>query len=369
MSLPLAQALDLHGAEHLSQGPMSCAEAVGNHPTYENLDPFLLGKKRQDLMSKLQNDVGGQDLAVSEIARIVNAYQQGLRTKGKPAGSFLFVGSEGLGKVFTVETLSKILFNSSDRILRVDCAAYSAQMVQSPTGGFMVLPPKGLPSEIFPKSQLEKKGGPGYPARIILFENLERASPEFQLKIAKLASRGVWEQKGHEIDLSDSLIFYVSHISQKQIKGDLEKTQKVVGFAPGTNVPKGAEPLTYLKLFGYFQTVFGTDFMNSLNSFVVFNSFSIETSEKILNAQIADLKIKGVGVEVDDTARAFIRFASDAQNDGAKHLVNAFRNLIAMPIANLVDSGQINEGDQVKVIYSKIDGRLEFKKLKVENKL
>ncbi|MGN1043065.1 MAG: ATP-dependent Clp protease ATP-binding subunit, partial [Christensenellales bacterium] len=226
-----------------------------------------------DMEKILTEKVKGQDEAISVIAKTIRRARSGLKDSGRPVGSFLFLGSTGVGKTETAKALAEFLFGSENALIRFDMSEYmekiSASRLIGAPPGYVGYDEGGLLTEAVRRK----------PYCVVLFDEVEKAHPDvYDILLQVLDDGRLTDAKGRVVNFKNSIIIMTSNIGSEEMK-----TQKKVGFGDKTTDEKEirAEAL---------KKTMRPEFINRIDNIVVFNKLSKENIAEIANLQIERLK-------------------------------------------------------------------------------
>ena len=323
----------------------------------QGLSGFLDAEKRSATACQferaMREKIVGQDEAVQALVDIYQVFCAGLHSPGRPVGNLLFLGPTGSGKTRTVEAAAEILFGDNRAVIKVDCAEFQhsheiAKLIGSPPGylGHRETHPL-ITQEALAASHREH-----LKLSFLLFDEIEKASDAlWQLLLGILDKGTLTLGDNRKVDLSHTVIFLTSNLGGSQIAdlmhggmgfiqpkatGLHEKVQKTAVEAARRN--------------------FSPEFMNRLDKVVVFHPLKRDDLDEVL-----DIELRHVQKRVlDSTTRAFLfRITSEGreflleegtdQRYGARHLKRAIERYVVYPIARLLATAQVHQGDSLVI--------------------
>jgi ATP-dependent Clp protease ATP-binding subunit ClpE len=302
-------------------------------------------KKLKDLEESLNTKVIGQKKAVEKVAKAIRRSRAGLKTKNRPIGSFLFVGSTGVGKTELSKTLAEELFGSTEAMIRLDMSEYMekhsiSKLIGSPPG-YVGHDEAGQLTERVRRN----------PYSIILLDEIEKAHSDVQHMFLQILEDGrLTDSQGRTVSFKDSVIIMTSNagVGHKTIH---------VGF--GTN--EAIEEASILDSLGSF---FKPEFLNRFDSIIEFNSLEKEHIMQIVDLMIHDLQetLKEQNIEFTITLEAKEKLAELGYHPafGARPLRRVIQEQIEDKIADFIlDQPEadyisaIIEDDHLKVTAAK----------------
>ncbi|CAI2617797.1 ATP-dependent Clp protease ATP-binding subunit ClpE [Apilactobacillus kunkeei] len=242
----------------------------------------------KDLDKKLAGSVIGQDQAIEKVARAIKRNRIGFNGTGRPIGSFLFVGTTGIGKTELAKQLAKQLFGSKEAMIRFDMSEYRephsiSKLIGSPPG-YVGYDEAGQLTEKVRRN----------PYSLILFDEIEKAHPDVLHAFLQILDDGrLTDSKGRTVSFKDTVIIMTSNA------GTGASTASV-GFGAEAN-NKTHSVLN--KLGDYFKP----EFLNRFDDIVEFNQLSKDDLKKIVSLMLENvnkmLENRGITIDVSDAAK------------------------------------------------------------------
>ena len=341
------------------------------------LDPLRVGREAEVLETKLRQCVIGQDEAVRQIVGVYQTYLAGLTAPGRPIGSFLFLGPTGSGKTRTVEAVAEALAGDSRAVIKIDCAEYQhgheiAKLIGSPPGylGHRETHPL-LSQEMLNQYQTET-----LKLSFVLFDEIEKASDTlWNLLLGILDKATLTLGDNRRVDFSHTVIFMTGNLGAREIES---LVRPKLGFAPAAAAAvhlavatPGREDASRISQAGIeaARRRFSPEFMNRLDKVVVFNLLSDDDLRGILALELDLLRdrihsigISSVSLAISNEAQEFLLQEGTDARYGARHLKRTLERLVVQPLANLIATAQIQEGDSIQVELHRgpLSSRLAF---------
>jgi len=294
----------------------------------------------------LRHRVIGQDEAIQSIARAVRRARAGLKDPRRPIGVFLFCGPTGVGKTELARALAEFMFDSQDNMVKLDMSEFSekhtvSRLVGAPPGYVGYDDGGQLTDTVRRRSYC-----------LILLDEIEKAHPEvFNLLLQIFDEGRLADAKGRKVDFRNTVIIMTSNVGS-----DLIKRDSALGFAVTAEEIKTAEDrygrmkdkvLTELK------NVFKPEFLNRIDSTVVFRSLSKENIRAIVDLELRkverQLMTKGVLLEVTDSAKDWLGEKGYDQVFGARPLRRVIQDSIEDRLSEMLLAGQFASGDTIFV--------------------
>jgi ATP-dependent Clp protease ATP-binding subunit ClpC len=311
-------------------------------------------EKLRRMSEDMRGMVIGQDEAIQKVVRAIQRNRVGLKDPKKPIGTFIFLGTTGVGKTELARSLARYMFDSEDSLIRIDMSEYMEKFTVSRLIG---APPGYVGYE--EGGQLTEKVR-RKPYSVILLDEIEKAHPDiYNILLQVLDDGQLTDGLGRKVDFKNTMIIMTSNIGVRQLKefGD------GVGFATATRM-QNAEENNKAVIEKALKKTFSPEFLNRIDDVVVFNSL---TKENIFN--IIDILMKGVskrllnlGFELELTAEAkdFIAEKGYDVQFGARPLHRAIQKYLEDPLAEEIMKMSIKQGDVLIADLNKETSLLEF---------
>jgi ATP-dependent Clp protease ATP-binding subunit ClpC len=298
-----------------------------------NLDKELIGK------------VIGQDAAVIKIAKAIKRNRLGIKDPNRPIGSFVFLGSTGVGKTHLAKQLAKEMFGSVDSLIRVDMSEYQEKHTISKLVG---APPGYVGYE--EGGQLTEKVK-NKPYSVILFDEVEKAHKDvFTILLQILDDGHVTDSLGRKINFKNTLIILTSNLGVKK----LQDFGTGIGFSNNTYGNEEAKKQVLMK---EMKNFFSPEFLNRIDDTIVFNSLSPEDIKKIteielkkLVARLDDMKYT---ISYDETLVDYLAKIGFDELYGARPLKRAIQDKVEDLLSEEVLTGKMVENKSYQI---KVDG-------------
>ena len=297
-----------------------------------NLDKELMGK------------VIGQDAAVIKIAKSIKRNRLGIKDPNRPIGSFVFLGSTGVGKTHLAKQLAKEMFGSEDSLLRVDMSEYQEKHTISKLVG---APPGYVGYE--EGGQLTEKVK-NKPYSVILFDEVEKAHKDvFTILLQILDDGHVTDSLGRKINFKNTLIILTSNLGVKK----LQDFGTGIGFSNNTYSNEEAKKQVLMK---EMKNFFSPEFLNRIDDTIVFNSLSPEDIKKITDIElkklVARLKDMKYTITYDDTLIDYLAKIGFDESYGARPLKRAIQDKVEDLLSEEVLTGKMieNKTYTIKVV-------------------
>jgi ATP-dependent Clp protease ATP-binding subunit ClpC len=298
-----------------------------------NLDKSIMGK------------VIGQDAAVVKIAKSIKRNRLGIKDPNRPIGSFVFLGSTGVGKTHLAKQLAKEMFGSEDSLIRVDMSEYQekhsiSKLVGSPPG-YVGYEEGGLLTE-----KVKNK-----PYSVILFDEVEKAHKDVFTVLLQILDDGhVTDSLGRKINFKNTLIILTSNLGVKK----LQDFGTGIGFSNNSYADEEAKKEILMK---EMKNFFSPEFINRIDDTIVFNSLTEGDIEKITEIELSKLMTRlgemKYTVTYDVEVVKYLAKIGFDEVYGARPLKRAIQDKIEDLLSEEVLTGKMIEGKSYQI---KMDG-------------
>jgi ATP-dependent Clp protease ATP-binding subunit ClpC len=290
----------------------------------------------------LHQRIIGQEEAVSAVADAIRRGRSGLKDPSRPIGSFIFVGSSGVGKTELAKTLAWFLFDDEDALLRVDMSEYREQHTVSRLFG---APPGYVGYE--QGGQLTEAVR-RRPYRVVLFDDIEKAHPDVWNALLQILDDGrLTDGQGRLVDFRNTVVIMTSNVGT-----EFAHKSGTLGFLrTGDDGPDKDEANREIEK--ALKDTFRPEFLNRIDEIIIFGDLTIEDVEQIVNLQmgeIADrLAEQGLAVELTEAARGWLARQGFDPQFGARPLRRALQRHVESPLSVQLLRGEFERGDLVVV--------------------
>ncbi len=297
--------------------------------------------KLAKLPELIKGKVIGQDEAVQKIAKSIQRNRAGLKDPNKPIGSFIFLGSTGVGKTQLAKVLAKELFDSEDALIRIDMSEYMekfaiSRLVGAPPG-YVGYEEGGQLTE-----KIRRK-----PYAVVLLDEIEKAHPDvFNMMLQVLDDGFLTDSLGRKIDFRNTIIIMTSNIGARQLKD----FGQGVGFGTAAKTAQ-ADDYNKSVIENALKKSFAPEFLNRIDDVIVFNSLEKHDIDKIIDIEMEKLilRIKDLGYTftISEKAKDFIAEKGFDKQFGARPLKRAIQKHVEDALAEEIITSKIHEGDEI----------------------
>ena len=301
----------------------------------------------------LHERIIGQSSAVIAIADAIRRARSGLKDPRRPIGSFIFLGSSGVGKTELAKALAEFMFDDEDALLRIDMSEYREQHTVSRLFG---APPGyvGYESGGQLTEAVRRR-----PYRVILFDEIEKAHPEVWNALLQILEDGrMTDGQGRTVDFRNSVIIMTSNLGT-------EFTRKggALGFVPDGDAQTAAD---HKQIEEAMRKTFRPEFLNRIDEIIIFEPLSQEEFEKIVDLQMKDIAARmaeqGLYVAMTEDARAKIASTGFDPEFGARPLRRALQRFVESPLSIQLLKGNFKSGDLIEIIVND-EGQVDFRQI------
>jgi ATP-dependent Clp protease ATP-binding subunit ClpC len=303
-----------------------------------------------NLEDSLNSNVIGQEEAVKKISKSIRRNRVGIKDPNRPIGSFIFLGSTGVGKTFLAKKLAKEIFGSEDSLIRVDMSEYQekhtiSRLIGSPPG-YVGHEEGGQLTE-----QVKNK-----PYAVILFDEIEKANKDIFSTLLQMLDDGhMTDGLGRKINFKNCLIIMTSNIGVRKI----QDFGSGVGFKTNNNSDAVQEEYKRDVLKKELSKFFAPEFLNRIDDVVIFNSLKKDHIDKIVKLEI-DKLISRLGsmrykVSYEQSVIDLIAKVGFDEQYGARPIKRAIQDKIEDLISEKILTNEVVEEKQY-MLFVKGDG-------------
>jgi ATP-dependent Clp protease ATP-binding subunit ClpC len=299
----------------------------------------------------LHERVIGQEDAVSAIANAIRRARSGLKSARRPIGSFIFLGSSGVGKTELAKTLAEFLFDDEDALIRIDMSEFREQHAVSRLFG---APPGYVGYE--EGGQLTEAVR-RRPYRVVLFDEIEKAHPDVWNALLQILEDGrLTDGQGRTVDFSNTIIIMTSNLGT-----EFARRGGALGFIQGNDEQTVVD---HQKIEKAMRDTFRPEFLNRIDEIIIFAPLSLVQVENIVDLQMRDvfnqLRERGIGIHLTESARAWLAAKGYDPQYGARPLRRAIQRYVENPLSSQLLKGEIGDGDLVFI--DEVNGQLVFER-------
>ena len=293
----------------------------------------MLASEKQKLLTietELEKKVVGQNQAISAISNAIRRSRVGLSSDNRPIGSFMFVGSTGVGKTELAKALARFMFDDEKAMTRLDMSEFmekndTTKLIGSPPG-YVGYEEGGKLTEAVRRR----------PYQVILLDEVEKAHPDvFNLLLQVLDDGRLTDSHGKTINFTNTIIIMTSNLGTQIINDKPDIKQEDLEKNIMKEITKFFRP----------------EFINRIDEIICFNRLSKEHIDKIIDIQLEwlnkKLKERNITLTLDDKAKKFLIDKGYDQQYGARPLKRLLQRQVEDTIAQHILKENIKEGDKI----------------------
>ncbi|MDD5962109.1 MAG: ATP-dependent Clp protease ATP-binding subunit [Bacteroidales bacterium] len=323
-------------SKHLSDNPQNVSEkdvaAVVSSASGISVEKIEQDEKQKllDMQSVLSHQIIGQNEAVEKVCQAIKCTRTGLKDPERPSGSFIFIGSTGVGKTLLAKRMAEYLFGSRDSLIRFDMSEF---MEKHSVSKLIGAPPGYVGYE--QAGQLTEKVRT-HPYSIILFDEIEKAhSDVFNLLLQILDEGRLSDASGRKVDFRNTIIIMTSNVGTRR----LSEFGVGVGFST-SSIKENTAAMEQNLIERDLKKTFAPEFLNRIDEIVYFNPLGKEELIQIVDLELQNLinRLQQVhySLEVDDSAKEFIVSQTSVGQYGARPIRRSIQSLIENPLSDLL---------------------------------
>jgi ATP-dependent Clp protease ATP-binding subunit ClpB len=301
----------------------------------------MLESEREKLLrleNELHKRVVGQDEAVSAVSDAVRRSRAGLQDEKKPVGSFIFLGSTGVGKTELARALAEFLFNNENLLTRIDMSEYQerhsvSRLIGAPPG-YIGYDEGGQLTEAVRHK----------PYSVVLLDEIEKAHPDvFNLLLQLLDEGRLTDNKGRTVNFKNVIIIMTSNLGSDVIRETMEKRNN--------SMTEKDEELLKNEVFGMLRSFLRPEFLNRIDEIVMFKPLTIDQIKEIVKIQIISLEnmmnVHGIRLVAEDKVIDWLAQNGFDPQSGARPVKRLIQKEIINELSKEIISGRISKEDTV----------------------
>jgi ATP-dependent Clp protease ATP-binding subunit ClpC len=321
-----------------------------------------------NMEDRLAERLVGQKKAILALADAIRRSRSGLADPKRPIGSFIFLGSSGVGKTELAKALAEFMFGDDDALIRVDMSEYREQHTVSRLFG---APPGYVGYEEGGQltEQVRRK-----PYSVVLFDEIEKAHPEVWNSLLQLLDDGrLTDGQGRIVNFRNTVIIMTSNVGTSFVKHS-----GALGFA---GMRDEEEETRHKQIEEALKKTFRPEFINRIDEIIIFDPLSIKEVVQIVDLQITGIAERlfeygGIHIDLSPAAKEWLAKQGFDDDFGARPLKRALQRYVESPMSVSMLKGEFKNGDRVLVdtgdrglIFSKVDVQAdaEVEAIPVEN--
>jgi ATP-dependent Clp protease ATP-binding subunit ClpC len=294
---------------------------------------------------RLHERIVGQEEAIHALSDAIRRARSGLKDPRRPIGSFIFLGSSGVGKTEMAKALAKFMFDDEDALVRVDMSEYREQHTVSRLFG---APPGYVGYEEGGQltEQVRRK-----PYSVVLFDEIEKAHPDVWNMLLQILEEGkLTDNVGRVVNFRNTIILMTSNVGSETIK-----RQSTLGFSPISD--ENSYEKMRDKIMEDAKKTFRPEFLNRLDDVIVFRALTKPDLIQILDLEITKvmqrLKARNIVLQLNDKAKDFLVDKGYDPQYGARPMRRSVERFLEDPLAEEILKGVLHEGEPILVSVEK----------------
>ena len=306
----------------------------------------MLQSEREKLLkmeSELHDRVVGQDQAIEAISNAVRRSRAGLQDPRRPIGSFIFLGTTGVGKTELAKALAEYLFNDDTMMTRIDMSEYQerhsvSRLIGAPPG-YVGYDEGGQLTEAVRRK----------PYSVVLLDEIEKAHPDvFNILLQVLDDGRLTDNKGRTVDFRNTIIIMTSNIGSHIIMDKLSKFTET-----NDSVPQSALDETKKEVFDLMKQTIRPEFLNRIDEIVMFTPLTKDDVRQIVVMQIRQinemLAQNNVSLSVTDGAVDWLAEQGYDPMFGARPIKRTLQHYLVNELSKEILAGRIDRGSVITV--------------------
>ena len=303
----------------------------------------MLQSERDKLLTleeELHKSVIGQEEAIRAVSDAVRRSRAGLQDPKRPIGSFIFLGTTGVGKTELAKALANYLFNDESLMTRIDMSEYQekfsvSRLIGAPPG-YVGYDEGGQLTEAVRRK----------PYSVVLFDEIEKAHPDVLNILLQVLDDGrLTDNKGRVVNFKNTIIIMTSNLGSSYIQEQFSR----IGNGNRDNIIEETKE----KIMEMLKKTIRPEFLNRIDETIMFTPLNEDEIEQIVRLQIASvaklLKENGVTLEASDSAVKFIAKAGFDPEFGARPIKRAIQRLLLNDLSKQLLAGSVNKELPIKV--------------------
>ena len=309
-------------------------------------------EKLRNLEDELKKRVIGQDEAVTAVSKAIRRSRLGLKDPTKPSGSFIFLGTTGVGKTELAKALAEVMFGDENALVRIDMSEYMekhdvSKLIGSPPG-YVGYDEGGQLTEKVRR----------HPYSVVLFDEIEKAHPEvFNSMLQVLDDGRLTDGKGRVVDFKNTIIIMTSNIGARMLTGDAGRR---IGFDMADD-ESDKDEASREKLYGgksyddakkvvldELKKAFSPEFINRVDEIIFFRMLGRSSLIKIVDILVSQVgkRISDIGIEISltDAAKELLAKKGYDPQYGARPLKRVIQSMVEDNFSEALLDGVIKAG-------------------------
>lgn len=317
-------------------------------------------ERLRNLEAELQKRVIGQNEAVTAVAKAIRRGRLGLQDPNRPSGSFIFLGTTGVGKTELAKALAEVMFGDENALIRVDMSEYmekfdTSKLIGSPPG-YVGYDEGGQLTE-----QVRRK-----PYSVVLFDEVEKAHPDVLNALLQILDDGrLTDGQGRTVNFKNTIIIMTSNIGARLLT---TSAGRKIGFGTSTGDDSemyGGKSYDEAKelVMDELKKAFSPEFINRVDDIIFFHMLGRDSMVEITHIMLRKFaqRTAQIGITLESTEDAEILLAQRGYNPvyGARPLRREIQSSVEDQFSEIMLDGAVREGDTAVILA--VDGEIVLK--------
>ncbi|HZD10481.1 MAG TPA: AAA family ATPase [Candidatus Binatia bacterium] len=309
-------------------------------------------EKLLHMEERLHERIVGQDKAIVALSDAIRRSRSGLSDPRRPIGSFIFLGSSGVGKTELAKALAEFLFGDEEALIRVDMSEYREQHTVSrlfgAPPGYVGYDQGGQLTE-----QIRRR-----PYSVVLFDEIEKAHADVWNALLQILDDGrLTDGQGRTVNFRNTVVVMTSNVGTSFVN-----RSGALGFA---GVRDSAEAENHKRIEDELKKTFRPEFINRIDEIIIFERLDRQDVIDIVDMQMKEVSARlsdhGLQIQLTERAREWLADQGFDEDFGARPLKRALQRYVESPLSVRLLKGQFNDGDHI--LIDEQDGNLTFERL------
>ena len=305
--------------------------------------------------TRLHERIVGQNQAIEALADAIRRSRSGLSDPSRPIGSFIFLGSSGVGKTELAKALAEFLFDDEDALVRIDMSEFREQHTVSRLFG---APPGYIGYEQGGQltEQVRRR-----PYSVVLFDEIEKAHPDVWNALLQLLDDGrLTDGQGRVINFRNTVIVMTSNVGTSFVQ-----RSGALGFA---GVRDSEEEAQHKRIEEELKKTFRPEFINRIDEIIIFEPLSEDAVAEIVDLQMKEVTERltehgGITIELTEAAQRWLAHHGYDKDFGARPLRRTIQRYVESPLSVSLLKGDFEAGDHIRIDVDEEVNKLTFTRM------
>ena len=297
-------------------------------------------QKLLHMEERLHERIVGQERAVAALSDAIRRSRSGLSDPRRPIGSFIFLGSSGVGKTELAKALAEFLFDDEDALVRVDMSEYREQHTVSRLFG---APPGYIGYEQGGQltEQVRRR-----PYSVVLFDEIEKAHPDVWNSLLQLLDDGrLTDGQGRVVNFRNTVVVMTSNVGTEFVK-----RSGALGFS---SMRDEEEETAHKRIEEALKNTFRPEFINRIDEIIIFEPLAQEEVVQIVDMQMKDIRVRlgdhGLIINLTQAAKEWLAAQGFDEDFGARPLKRALQRHVESSLSIRLLKGEFVKGDEIDI--------------------